>query len=112
MTLPAFLDRLPELDLPFDSSVVSSHAIRSDEALLVVFTFHQDMVLPDHSHGAQWGMVLEGEIEFTIGGDTATYRPGDSYNIPAGVVHGARIKAGTKVMDMFEEADRYPLKPR
>jgi len=33
-----------------------------------------------------------------------------SYSIPAGVEHGALIKAGTKVIDVFEEADRYPIK--
>ena len=48
--------------------------------------------------------------EFTIGGETRTYRAGDSYSIPAGVEHGALIKAGTRVIDVFEEADRYPIK--
>lgn len=63
-----------------------------------------------HAHGAQWGTVVGGEIEFTIGGVTKVYRPGDSYAIPAGVEHGAQIKAGTRVIDVFEEADRYPVK--
>ncbi len=68
------------------------------------------MELPFHSHGAQWGTVVEGEIELTIGGETKTYSPGDSYSIPAGVEHGAQIKSGTRVIDVFEEADRYPIK--
>ena len=46
----------------------------------------------------------------TIGGVTKTYRPGDSYSIPAGVEHGATVKAGTRAIDVFEEADRYTLK--
>ena len=56
------------------------------------------------------GHVVEGEITFTIGGETKIYRPGDSYSIPAGVEHGAVIRAGTRVIDVFQEADRYPLK--
>ena len=68
------------------------------------------MTLPPHSHGAQWGTVVEGQIEFTIGGVTKTYGPGDSYDIPAGVEHGAEITAGTRVIDVFEEADRYKVK--
>lgn len=63
-----------------------------------------------HSHGAQWGTVVEGEITFTIGDQTRVYRPGDSYSIPAGVLHGARITAGTRVIDVFQEADRYPIR--
>ena len=52
------------------------------------------------------------DIVFTIGGETRTYRPGDSYSIPAGVEHGALIRAGTRAIDVFEEPDRYRLKPR
>ena len=52
---------------------------------------------------------MEGEIEFTIGGETKVYRASDSYSIPAGVEHGALIKSGTRVIDVFEEADRYAI---
>ncbi|MEO1637857.1 MAG: cupin domain-containing protein [Pseudomonadota bacterium] len=54
---------------------------------------------------------MEGALELTIGGVTKTYHPGDSYDIPAGVEHSAKVKAGARVVDAFEEADRYPLKP-
>jgi quercetin dioxygenase-like cupin family protein len=46
----------------------------------------------------------------TIDGKTQTYRPGDSYFIPSGVVHGGKATAGTKVIDFFEEKERYKLK--
>ncbi len=111
MPFPEFVDAFPRLAVPFPEDVVRTAAIRSDAGLVAFFTFLQDMELPMHAHGAQWGTVVEGEIEFTIGGETRTYRPGDSYSIPAGVEHGARIKAGTRVVDVFEEADRYALRP-
>lgn len=110
MPLPDFLRAFPVLDLPFAEDIVTANAIRSDAGLVVFFTFHQDMDLPPHSHGAQWGSVLEGRIEFTIGGVTRHYGPGESYDIPAGVVHSARIPAGTVAVDVFEEPDRYPLR--
>lgn len=93
--------------MPFPDDVVQTAAIKSDSGLVVFFTFHRDMDLPLHAHGAQWGTVVEGEIEFTIGNETKIYGRGDSYFIPAGVRQGARIKAGTRVIDAFEEADRY-----
>jgi quercetin dioxygenase-like cupin family protein len=46
----------------------------------------------------------------TVGGETNTYRPGDTYFIPAGVPHSARIKAGTSVQDLFDQVDRYHAK--
>lgn len=110
MSYPDFITGLPSLDVPFPDDVVQTAVIRSDHGLAVFFTFLKDMELPLHSHGAQWGTVIEGEIKLTIGGDTRTYRPGDSYSIPAGVEHGAQIKAGARVIDVFEEADRYPIR--
>ena len=111
MTYPDFIAAFPSLDLPFPDDVVQSSVIRSDHGLVAFFTFLKDMELPPHAHGAQWGTVVSGEIEFTIGGVTKTFRAGDSYSIPAGVEHGALIKAGTHVIDVFAEADRYPIKP-
>lgn len=110
MELPDFILGLPKADLPFDETMVQTHVLSSKDGLVVFFEFLQDFDLPAHSHGAQWGTVLEGEIELTIGGETKTYRPGDSYFMGAGVMHSARVPAGTKVIDCFEEADRYQLK--
>lgn len=110
MPLPDFIRAMPAVEIPFPDEVVSTNALRSDAGLAVFFTFHRDMDLPFHSHKAQWGTVIEGEIEFTIGGETRIYRAGDRYDIPSGTVHGAKIRAGTIALDIFEEADRYPLK--
>lgn len=112
MAYPDFIQNFPGLDVPFPEDVVQTAVIRSEAGLVAFFTFLKDMELPPHSHGAQWGTVIAGEIELTIGGNTRVYRPGDSYSIPAGVEHGAQITAGTRVIDVFEEADRYPVKPR
>lgn len=110
MPFPDFFDTFPAISVPFPADVVQTQVIRSPAGLVAFFTFLQDVTLPMHSHGAQWGTVVEGEMVFTIGGDTRTYRPGDSYSIPAGVLHGAVISAGTRVIDVFAEADRYALK--
>lgn len=110
MPFPDFFKAFPAINVPFPSDVVQTAVIRSDAGLAAFFTFVKDMQLPMHAHGAQWGVVVEGEIVFTIGGVTKTYRSGDSYFIPAGVEHGAAIKGGTRVIDVFEEPDRYTLK--
>ncbi len=110
MDYPDFIRALPELDVPFPQDVVQTNVVRSDAGLVVFFTFHKDMTLPEHAHGAQWGTVIAGEILLTIDGKTQSYTSGGSYAIPAGVPHAVQIKAGTRVIDVFEEADRYPLK--
>ncbi|MEL7205737.1 MAG: cupin domain-containing protein [Pseudomonadota bacterium] len=110
MPYPDFIQEFRAIDVPFPEDVVQTNVVRSEQGLVAFFTFHKDMELPPHSHGAQWGTVVEGEIEFTIGGETRIFGPGDSYSIPSGVEHGAQIKAGTRVIDVFEEPDRYKLK--
>lgn len=110
MDFPEFILRFPGLETAFSEEDVTIRAIASDDGLVAFFHFHKDGALPPHSHLGQWGTVLEGEIELTIGDQTRTYRRGDSYDIPAGVVHSAVVKAGFKAIDVFEEGDRYPLK--
>ncbi|MFY9238277.1 MAG: cupin domain-containing protein [Roseovarius sp.] len=110
MSFPDFMQTFPSLDLPFPEDVVQSNAVLSEAGLVVFFTFLKDMDLPPHAHKAQWGSVIEGRIEMTIGDETHVFHPGDSYFIPEGTLHSARITAGTRVIDVFEETDRYPLK--
>jgi len=110
MELPDFITSLPEAELPFASSEVKTSVLQSERGQLVFFQMFKDIEVPAHSHKAQWGTVLEGEVELTIGGETRSYGPGSSYYIAAGVVHSAKAPAGSKVIDFFEEPDHYKLK--
>ena len=110
MKLPEIITGLPEVELPFPPTIVKTSALKSDKGLLVFFQILKDVDLPAHSHKGQWGTVIDGKIELTIGGETRTYGPGDSYYIPAGVVHGGKLFAGAKIIDFFEEPGRYKLK--
>jgi quercetin dioxygenase-like cupin family protein len=112
MTYPAFFEAFDQLDLPFPDSVVTTRVLRSTHGLAVFFDFHQDAALPPHSHKGQWGTVIEGRITLTIDGVARSYGPGESYDIPSGTVHAVEVTAGTKALDVFEEPDRYALRPR
>ncbi|MFX0084940.1 MAG: cupin domain-containing protein [Candidatus Hodarchaeota archaeon] len=63
--------------------------------------------IPPHSHGAQFGIVLEGEMSLTIGTETKKYTKGDTYYIPNGTVHQAEFHSFFRAMDFFEDAKRY-----
>ena len=110
MTYPPFMRALPALDLPYGDEVLTTNALRTEQALVVYFTVHKDLEVPEHSHGAQWGHLFHGSIDLTVGGETRTCVPGDSWNILAGVRHGALLRAGSLLMDVFEEPDRYPFR--
>jgi quercetin dioxygenase-like cupin family protein len=110
MNLPDFILNAGTLDLPIPEDIVTATGFRSEKGLVAFFNVHKDVTLPPHSHGAQWGTVLEGSIELTMNGVTRTYGPGESYDIPAGVEHGATVPAGSKLIDIFEESDRYAFR--
>jgi quercetin dioxygenase-like cupin family protein len=63
-----------------------------------------------HRHGEQWGIVVEGEMDLTIGGVRKRYRTGDSYHIPGNVEHAATFVTRVRVIDVFADADRYRAK--
>ncbi|HEX6142038.1 MAG TPA: cupin domain-containing protein [Geminicoccaceae bacterium] len=108
MTYPTFFHRMPLADLPVTTA--EARMVASDDALVIFFDFKEETVIPPHAHGAQWGVVIEGSFELTVGGETRTVGPGDTYDIPPGVEHSARVPAGVRLIDVFEEAGRY--KPR
>jgi quercetin dioxygenase-like cupin family protein len=60
-------------------------------------------VVSEHSHPhEQMGILLEGKLEFTVGGVTRVLGPGDMWRIPGGVVHGVRTLAQPAVaIDVF-----------
>jgi quercetin dioxygenase-like cupin family protein len=72
--------------------------------------FEKDVDLSEHSHAAQIGIVLEGQIDLTIEGKKKTYTKGDRYFIPEGVLHSGKIYAGYADITFFDEPDRYSMK--
>lgn len=47
---------------------------------------------PDHTHAAETAhVILEGEMTLTQSGSTHTYGAGERSDVPAGVVHSARM---------------------
>lgn len=110
MEYPRFMKGLPTLDLPFDEEDISTNVVGNEHALVVYFTVHNEVVIPEHSHGPQWGALFHGSIELTVDGVTRHCVVGDTWDIPEGVPHSAILKAGSRFMDVFAESDRYPLR--
>ena len=59
-----------------------------EKIMMSVVEVAPNAVVPNHSHPhEQAGMVLQGEFDFTIGGETRHLKQGDAYVIPGGVEH-------------------------
>lgn len=102
---PELITQLPEADIPFEG--VKGHLLQGENQQAIFFEMEPIGAVAEHKHGAQWGVVFEGEMELTIDGVTKTYRKGDHYYVPAGVLHSAVFKTKTFLMDLFEDKNRY-----
>ena len=107
---PNIVRNLPEAGAQFRD--ITLWLLRGPTASLIFVEAQKDSEVPSHFHGAQWGFVVAGEMTLTIGDKTRTYRPGEEYFIPAGVPHAAKLKAGVRVIDFFDDPNRYRPKPR
>lgn len=105
---PDPIRKLPEADIPLKG--INSYLSQAEDHQIIFMSFAEDVELPEHSHAAQIGFVLEGKIELIINGDKQTYTKGDRYYIPANVKHSGKIYAGYADITFFDEPDRYQTK--
>ena len=101
---PDFIDALPVPESPVP---MTARIVPSEHVLTMFYSVPDDVEIPEHAHGAQWGVVLEGEMSMTIDGSEHVYRRGDTYYVPPGAVHLTRITAGYRGIDVFADARRY-----
>lgn len=105
---PGPIKKLPGADIPLDG--IKAYLSQAVDHQVIFMQFDADVELPEHMHKAQWGVVLEGQIELTIAGNKNIYCKGDRYFIPEGVLHSGKIYAGYADITFFAEKDRYKMK--
>jgi hypothetical protein len=102
---PAFVRGLPEADLPFDG--LRGWLLQSEMGQVLFNESDVELTVPEHAHSSQWGVVIEGRIDLTIGGRACSYSRGDANFIPDGVLHYAQIYPGFRAVDYFADRSRY-----
>lgn len=103
-----FIKALPLADVPMEG--VTPYLLASPHGQVVLFELTAGSEVPPHSHGAQWSIIVDGEIEITISGKTRTLTRGDVYCIGDGEVHSAKVIKPTRAIDVFADPNRYKAK--
>jgi quercetin dioxygenase-like cupin family protein len=81
---------------------VELRAIAGSKLMLSVVRLEPESIVRDHSHPhEQMGILLEGKLEFTIGGVTQLLGPGDMWRIPGNVSHRVRALESSVAVDVF-----------
>jgi quercetin dioxygenase-like cupin family protein len=99
---------LPKIDVTLPG--VIGHLLQGGASQVVFFELAEGLGVPLHSHEAQWGVVLEGQIEMVIGDLKKVFGPGESYYIPEGTLHSGRAVTPAKALDVFFTPARYKAK--
>ncbi len=107
---PRMITGLPEVEIPFKG--VKGWLLQGMDKQVVFFDIESNASIPEHSHGEQWGVVIDGESELVVGGVKKICRKGDTYHIPAGVPHSVTFRTRFKTIDFFAEVDRYKPKSK
>ncbi len=102
---PEPIAALPKADIPLDG--LTAYLSQAGSHQILFMEFEEDIDLPEHTHAAQVGIVLEGKIELVIDGTKNCFAKGDRYYIPAGVKHSGKIYAGYADITFFDEPHRY-----
>ncbi len=105
---PDAITNLPKANIPLEG--ITAYLSQSMTHQILFMQFEKEVELPEHSHAAQMGIVLEGTIELTIDGKKHQFSKGDRYYIPAGVKHSGKIHAGYADITFFDEKNRYSIK--
>lgn len=107
-SFPQAITGLPEADITFKG--VKGWIAQGDNHQIVFFEIESSAEVPEHSHNAQWGVVVEGEMELTIDGRVKVYRKGDEYFIPAQAKHSAKFQTNCRIIDFFTDKTRFKRK--
>ena len=82
---------------------VLGRAVQGAQITMAIVELSPNSVVPEHHHpNEQLGIVLQGSMTFTIGGERRALVVGDTYNIPGHIPHDVVAGPdGAVVIDVF-----------
>lgn len=76
--------------------------VHGEKTLMAEFRLTQGAVLPAHQHShEQTGYLVSGRIDLTIDGVVHAVRAGDSWCIPGGAAHSAKVHEDAVAVEVF-----------
>jgi quercetin dioxygenase-like cupin family protein len=95
------VEAVPVIDVWGDT--VRARRIEGERITLALVELAPDSIVPGHRHeNEQLGMVITGNVTFTIGDETRDLGPGGTWRIPSNVHHQVSVgPGGAVVIDIF-----------
>ena len=97
-----FLNKAHDLPAQEVFPGIQGKLVHTEHCTIADFRIAVGTRLPEHHHPhEQTSTVLEGQFEFTVGGETRTCGPGDVAVIPGGVPHSGVALTDCRIIDVF-----------
>jgi quercetin dioxygenase-like cupin family protein len=81
---------------------INARMFHSEQITFAHVLLDKGAIVGEHAHvHEQWTHIIEGEMEFNIGGDVKVLTKGMAAFIPGNVIHSARAITEVKVIDCF-----------
>ena len=76
--------------------------VHTDNMTFVYWDVKKGAELPEHAHPHEQVVnVIEGELEFVLGGEVRIMKPGEVAVVPGDVSHSAKGMTDCRVIDVF-----------
>lgn len=90
---------LHDLITPTEQGIASRVLARTDGGNVTLFAFDQGQGLSEHSAPFDaLVMVLEGELQLTVGGEAVSARPGTLVRLPANIPHAVDARQTSRML--------------
>ncbi|TMC71435.1 MAG: cupin domain-containing protein [Chloroflexi bacterium] len=82
---------------------VKGRVVSAQHATMIVYDYAPRTIVATHKHEVeQFGVVVKGSLAMVIAGEQRILMVGDSFRIPPGTAHGARVfEEATQVVQVF-----------
>ncbi len=99
----SYFHRMDEMDPKELVPGVHLRTVWGDKVMLSLVDIAADGEVPEHTHPhEQAGLIMQGAVDFTIGGETRRLHPGDAYVIPGDVPHHVvPVDGPAQALDIF-----------
>ena len=101
---PDMITKLPQIVPPAEG--VRGWLSQAADHQIVFFELAGGMNIPPHHHAAQWGIIVEGQMEILLGDQVYEAKSGDFVHVSKGTVHRFinRSQTPTKMILTFVPA--------
>ena len=82
---------------------VKGRVVHAQHATMIVYDYTPRTIVATHKHDVeQFGVVIRGSLAMVIAGEQRILMVGDTFRIPPGTAHGARVfEEITQVVQVF-----------